>query len=258
MADAKTLVEIVWLLPGKAAREFRRSSAETVCRVLGGDISLVKEIEARHHELNATPEGQETARFLTAGNGDAAAVAVVPAGLPLEIQIATAEQKKLFVDNFLQRQHMEHTMKILQSARDFMQQCGGLDERDKIEFKDRCRSLTSISTPSSSSTALVVVAEVAPVDPGVDVATPDCLPAVRGAETSMHMIASEMGVTIGTKAGQIGKSIKRKYQQRYGEDAAARIPKRSSYFRGKPFPENTYWSRDSDLIRDAITEVVGA
>lgn len=43
VADARTLVEIVWLLPGKAAHEFRRSSATTVCRVLGGDLSLVQE-----------------------------------------------------------------------------------------------------------------------------------------------------------------------------------------------------------------------
>jgi hypothetical protein len=30
VADAKTLVEIVWALPGRAAREFRRTSASTV------------------------------------------------------------------------------------------------------------------------------------------------------------------------------------------------------------------------------------
>ncbi len=45
VADAKTIVEIIWLLPAIAAREFRRQSAETICRVLGGDVSafLTKE-----------------------------------------------------------------------------------------------------------------------------------------------------------------------------------------------------------------------
>ena len=33
-ADAATLVEIAWLLPGKAATQFRRKGAETVCRML--------------------------------------------------------------------------------------------------------------------------------------------------------------------------------------------------------------------------------
>ncbi len=35
MADAATLIEITWLLPGKAAGAFRRKGAESVCRILG-------------------------------------------------------------------------------------------------------------------------------------------------------------------------------------------------------------------------------
>lgn len=35
VADAATLVEIAWLLPGKAAGVFRRKGAESVCRMLG-------------------------------------------------------------------------------------------------------------------------------------------------------------------------------------------------------------------------------
>jgi hypothetical protein len=34
--------------PGRVAQEFRRASAATVCRVLGGDVSLVAEIKTRH------------------------------------------------------------------------------------------------------------------------------------------------------------------------------------------------------------------
>eukprot|EP00953_Heterococcus_sp_UTEX-ZZ885_P014336 8139-Heterococcus_DN1.PRE.1 len=51
VADARELVEVVWALPGKAARDFRRASAQTVCRVLGGDLRLVEEIELRHHTM---------------------------------------------------------------------------------------------------------------------------------------------------------------------------------------------------------------
>ena len=43
VADAATLVEIAWLCPGKAAVQFRRKGAESVCRMLGGDLSLVDE-----------------------------------------------------------------------------------------------------------------------------------------------------------------------------------------------------------------------
>eukprot|EP00953_Heterococcus_sp_UTEX-ZZ885_P022473 12434-Heterococcus_DN1.PRE.6 len=56
VANARTLIEIVWLLPGTAAREFRHSSANTVCRVLGGDLRLVREMEARHGTLQSTTD----------------------------------------------------------------------------------------------------------------------------------------------------------------------------------------------------------
>lgn len=48
VADATTLVEIIWELPGKAAKEFRRGSAHYVCRMLGADLTLAREIEQRH------------------------------------------------------------------------------------------------------------------------------------------------------------------------------------------------------------------
>ena len=43
VADAKTLIEIIFLLPGQKASGFRRKGAKYVCRVVGGDMSLVTE-----------------------------------------------------------------------------------------------------------------------------------------------------------------------------------------------------------------------
>ena len=51
-ADAPTLVEIIWELPGKAAKDFRRQSAHYICRILGGDRSLIDEIEMRFDRTN--------------------------------------------------------------------------------------------------------------------------------------------------------------------------------------------------------------
>lgn len=45
VADAKTLIEIAMLLPGKGSTRFRWDSARTVCRVLGGDAKLLGEIQ---------------------------------------------------------------------------------------------------------------------------------------------------------------------------------------------------------------------
>ena len=33
VADAPTCIEIIWVLPGKAAKEFRRASAHKICRL---------------------------------------------------------------------------------------------------------------------------------------------------------------------------------------------------------------------------------
>ncbi|CAN0195074.1 unnamed protein product, partial [Pylaiella littoralis] len=72
VADAKTLIQIIWLLPGKKAREFRHQSSEKVCRLLGGDLSLVAEIEARHADLQSTDAGRSTQEFLLSGTSEKA------------------------------------------------------------------------------------------------------------------------------------------------------------------------------------------
>lgn len=81
VADTSTLVEIAWLCPGKAAKEFRRKGAVTLCRALGGDLTLVDEIEARHRTIAGTDEQ----RTILAGTGvtpsDANRTALVPASV---------------------------------------------------------------------------------------------------------------------------------------------------------------------------------
>jgi hypothetical protein len=64
VADARTLIEIIWALPGRVAQEFRRVSAATVCRVLG-DVSLVAEIETRNATMHPTKEGRPIQNFIT-------------------------------------------------------------------------------------------------------------------------------------------------------------------------------------------------
>jgi hypothetical protein len=63
-ADVRTLIEIIWALPGGTARDFRRASAQTVCRVLGSDLSLVEEIKNRHETLQQSSGDQAAQQFL--------------------------------------------------------------------------------------------------------------------------------------------------------------------------------------------------
>ena len=73
VADAATLVEIAWLCPGKAAVQFRRKGGDSACRMLGGDLTLVDEIQCRHAQVAGTAEQE----FLLADTqGDSTQVAL--------------------------------------------------------------------------------------------------------------------------------------------------------------------------------------
>lgn len=58
VGDAKNNDRGLWLLPAGATRKFRRQSAETITRVLGGDVTLCEEIEQRCARLQSTEEGR--------------------------------------------------------------------------------------------------------------------------------------------------------------------------------------------------------
>lgn len=282
-ADAKTLVEIVWLLPGKAAREFRRSSAQTVCRVLGGDLRLVQEIEARHHALEGTEEGQATREFLLDDdeapqrkkyrvNDDA--ITTYSGDLPMQLQLASDTQKTRYFDMWMQQQQQlfdkEHMLKqqevheqktaydlaFVKSGYDALATIGLVDQRDKIAFSDAIRRIVQEHNPlRGSETTLAIATEVVPADDPT-IPTPECHVAHRGEEISMHSVASKYDIRIPRgKEGSIGKRIKALYSERYGTEAGANIPKRNIPFQGQIFAENTYWSRDESLIKAALTSV---
>jgi hypothetical protein len=57
VAHCITLIEIAYILPGKRAAAFWRSSATMVCRMLGGDLTIIAEVERRHAHMEASSEG---------------------------------------------------------------------------------------------------------------------------------------------------------------------------------------------------------
>lgn len=90
VADAATLIELVWDLPGKPAREFCRASADKVRRLMGGDVSLVNEIEQRHSEIAGTDEEM----FLLGSNSRSGSDLVEPTPMMLyELEMKKLEQR---------------------------------------------------------------------------------------------------------------------------------------------------------------------
>lgn len=66
VADFGTLVHIIFCLPGKAARDFRARSAHQICRLMGGDVKIIAEVQARNKWWQATPARRDVQRALLA------------------------------------------------------------------------------------------------------------------------------------------------------------------------------------------------
>lgn len=268
-ADAKTLVELVYLLPGRKAHAFRRQSSEKVVRLLGGDVSLCAEIEARHATLQSTEQGRATQDFLL--NDSQAITDQSPAKkrrseAPFWFEHASDEEKRAFVSSMAAKATVVEQVDMYDICKEKLESVNQFSTRDAIEFADRVKDaqrrasrasnmLTAAAVDNTAATSAVVARPVDDtIDPetGLLIATPKCEESVRGPETSICNEASKLGVAVGEKAGQVGKVLKGLYSKRYGVRAGQNIPKRPTTYRGKPFDENCYWSRDADLIHEAI------
>ena len=255
--DAKTIVEIIWLLPARAAKEFRRQSAETICRVLGGDVTLCDEIEQRCARLQSTEEGRAYQNFVL-DQGPAKKQRSEP---PFWFEHASGEEKRAFVAVMAKKAMALEEMDMHDTCQHKLESLGHFAPRDKIEFADRIKDIQRRASRAIAAGPADNAAISRPVDDSIDpetgllMATPKCSESVRGSETSICLEAGKMGIKVGEKAGQVGKVVKGLYSERYGDEAGRNIPKRNTTFRGKPFPENSYWERDSDLIQQAIQGV---
>lgn len=266
VSDAQTLVEIIWLLPSSAAKEFRRQSAHTITRVLGGDLSLCDEVEKRCDRLQSTEEGRAYQNFVL----DQSPAKKQRSEAPFWFEFASGEQKRDYVSVMANKAMALEHMNLCKTMKVERQSVNQFTGRASIEFADRIKDIQMRALAPSSMLAAgpmdadnSIVAVARPVNDSIDpetgllIATPKCSESVRGPEMSICNEAAKMGIKLGEKAGQVGKMAKSLYRKRHGVAAAANIPKRHTTFRGKPFRENTYWQRDADIIQEAIRTVCG-
>ena len=266
VAGAEEIVEITWMLPSKAARAFRRKCAKIICRVMGGDVSLCDEIEERHYRLESSDEGKRFKKFMT--DSDDETSSKKPRFGPSWFEHGSLEEKKAYVSAEAKKSTFNTEMERTKSYIDVLKMIGHFDDRDKLEVADRIkdyhRRLDGPQIQAQPSTDIHLSSSQLQrsntIDPstGLPLATPKCSLSVRGSETSIPLEAGKLNVRVGDRSGSVGKEIKRLYGIRYGADAARDIPKRMTIFRGKPFSENAYYIRDSDLIQRAIRNICGS
>lgn len=274
VSDAKTIVEIIWLLPASAAKSFRRQSAEVICRVMGGDVSLCGEIEERCARLGSTPSGRSYQEFMMGGEDDQEPKAKRTRIGPEIMELASEEDYAKYIKLGLKSEMVKTELSLVMYLKDAFEQITPLQARHKIELCDRIsdiqrRAFRAVDAPAMTNSAITnspVMVTASPVtseqprilqDPGHDIPTPQCSPEVRGEEVSIAMIATEMGVSVSGRGGLIGKKLKALYTERYGVNAANELPKRSVIYGGRPYLENTYFRRDKDLVERAVRMIVG-
>ena len=200
VADAKTLIEIVWLLPGKKAREFRRQSSEKVCRLLGGDLSLVSEMEARHATLQSTEQGRATQEFLLHGREEAVETFDgMPPGFKYLAEKDRAELAKRMFEQQLKVGEQQLTVALKRKRCDDMVQAYKslhdigvlLDDRILIELRDNVTILARQDLVISDAVVIATPLIQDSVTP-----THELDAAQRGKETGIVVVSSKIGIRV--------------------------------------------------------------
>jgi len=276
VADAPTLVSLIWELPGKAARAFRRQSAHWVCRILGGDLRLAQEIEQRYVQTsqeaksfflqNAQPGPSQNVEFERR---------LKQRQMELDMQrkeqefksemeernIASRQrQEKMKLENeerrlvLRQRQEKikleneERRMVLRQRQEDFDNQTLAsmkrsievlnMDDRDRIWFKD----LVRICQKRKADQMLGRIGKAAEEKPVQFISIP--------------LVAAQMGVRPNGKESLNGRRMVKLWREKYDKGRKEQPPKRVSLYQGREILANSYTEEDTDIMQQAIREVL--
>ena len=225
-AYLKDLIEIAWLCPGRNAEEFRANGAVTMCRALGGDLSLVEEIRARHQAITA--EEQEA---LLAGTGVTTAEANARAVVPLNPE----EQRALKLQN-------DH------KALEIFERMGEASKRLKLwaEEEEDVRHRLFLE-----DTARNMFMRYASLVTGVE---------STAVETRLPLTLSDVAAQLGYKKlneyelSAIGKKAARLYRKKHGRDP----PKHAQYVGGAVRDVNSYTTDDRELVEQAVKQAMAS
>ena len=150
-ADARTICEIIMLLPGTAAASFRKKTAAILVRYLGGDDALVDEIAANRLAQENLPHSHPMRFFGEAVEAEAVKrkreqVELAELGLRLaELETRVAEQR-----SHVKRARVEAVEMGLQALQRLNLP---IDDRDRARAKDIINTATFLFDDESVSRA---------------------------------------------------------------------------------------------------------
>ena len=222
VATVMTLCEIAWLLPGKNAAVFRREGASTLCRALGGDLTLIEEIRARHGDIE--PEEQA---ILLEGTG----VSVQEANGEVH-QLELAERQFALLERRRKLPLEIIDMSITLSERLKIFAAGETDERFRMALMDASKNVVLLSVPGGSSGTLTIT--------GSDDTKP----------ISVSSVAADLGKRLSTRElSEIGRVVAAAYREAHDGKSP---PQHDGYANGHIVKINSYFEKDRALLVDAI------
>ena len=261
VADARTCVEIIWCLPGKAAKEFRRTSAHYITRILGGDPSLITEMEQRHATVSSEQQDfmlgeqridfkrkreemefetfrQECALKLQAANAKIEQIKVDGAAkiererLESQARIDKMKKESDHIDFLHEREDVEKRIQIAESGIRLADSVFGGDAHMKAAFKDFI--MVNVRTRSSES-----------FDSTLSEYAPD-----------ISQIAAKLGYKCvnNTSLSQIGKALAKKYREEKGKEPETT----EKYVNGSMRSVKTYKKCDVPMIESVIHDTLRA
>jgi hypothetical protein len=234
VATVMTLCEIAWLLPGKNAAVFRREGASTLCRALGGDLTLIEEIRARHGDIGAEEQAillEGTGVSVQEANGEVHQLELA------ERQLALAERRmKLALDSKL----AEHT--LLLGSLDVSERLkifanGETDARFRMALLDASKNVVLLSVPGSGGTLAITGFTTT-------TGTDDTKP------ISVSSVAADLGKRLSTRElSEIGRVVAASYREAHDGESP---PQHDGFANGHIVKINSYFEKDRALIADAI------
>lgn len=245
LVSLRDAIQLVMVLPGKAAKETRQQFAGVIQRYLAGDKSLSAEIAA-----NAASDApiQQAFRASLAQESAGAALDEHHLGQKRErdeMSMASLAGRRLRLEEAEFRlrerekalEHMSRGMELMHSIKtgsDF-------DERTKVQFEDHIKNV--ILSSSSPFSAITNGGAGVPVPPAVN----------ETAALNISIVATELGYKCTDKELiQMGREMATRYREKYQRDP----PKHKQYVKGNYIPVNSYMERDRPLMEGVIRAVV--
>ena len=149
VADARTVTELVMILPGRAAASVRTKAASVLVRYLGGDASMVAEICANRLSQEDMSEDDPARIFGETIESDVIKLKREEVTLA-ELDLQLCEQR-----GALKRRRIES----IQHSWSALEACGASDDRDRIRASDMIRTV-AFGAPSSPVEKEVCIREV--------------------------------------------------------------------------------------------------